>query len=97
LIFWSGRINRYLNDPTDGVGHVGIYIGDGKVVHAANSKLGVVIAPLDQLTHNRQFRGARRIADLERCVIFSTNGDSGGRDVETPDDIKWIILENLPR
>ncbi|MBQ4651303.1 MAG: SH3 domain-containing protein [Oscillospiraceae bacterium] len=42
------------------IGHVGIYIGDGKFVHAANSATGVVITELSGYYSTRGFE-ARRI------------------------------------
>jgi len=38
VVFTSGYINYYINDPTDGVGHVGVYTGDRTIIHAANKK-----------------------------------------------------------
>lgn len=37
--------------------HVGMYIGDGKIVHAANPGKGVVVSPLNEMP----FVGARRV------------------------------------
>lgn len=39
--------------------HIGIYIGNGQFIHAANSKRGVVIDPLN--TNSSWYAGARRI------------------------------------
>lgn len=40
------------------VSHVGMYIGDGKIVHAANPRSGVTVAKLDSMPYS----GARRVA-----------------------------------
>ncbi|HMR48507.1 MAG TPA: NlpC/P60 family protein [Arachnia sp.] len=40
------------------VSHVGMYIGDGKIVHAANPRSGVTTAKLDSMPYS----GARRVA-----------------------------------
>ena len=29
-------------------GHIGIYVGDGQTIHAANTELGVIMTPLAQ-------------------------------------------------
>ena len=42
------------------IGHVGIYIGGGKFVHAANSALGVIVSSLEGYYENRGYE-ARRI------------------------------------
>ena len=41
--------------------HVGIYIGDGKFVHAQNSNTGVVITSLSQTYYDSRYLTARRI------------------------------------
>ncbi len=42
-------------------GHVGIYIGDGKFIHAANSKKGVIITSLSDSYYVKNYITARRI------------------------------------
>ena len=43
--------------------HVGMYIGDGKFVHAQNSSTGVVITSLSQNYYDSRYLTARRIVD----------------------------------
>jgi len=40
--------------------HVGMYIGDGKFVHAANPRKGVTVTRLDSPFYSRRYAGARR-------------------------------------
>ena len=42
-------------------GHVGIYVGDGKFIHAANSKKGVIISSLSESYYSKNYITARRI------------------------------------
>lgn len=44
-----------------GVGHVGIYIGNNKFIHAANSNSGVIITSLSESWYASRYAGARRI------------------------------------
>lgn len=44
-----------------GIGHVGIYIGDGKMIHAGNSSTGVIIQDAFSGYYGARYVGARRI------------------------------------
>lgn len=43
------------------IGHVGIYIGQNRFVHASNPGRGVVVDSLNSPTYARTYRGARRV------------------------------------
>lgn len=58
IVFFS---NTYTSDAS--VTHVGIYIGGGKFVHAANSRYGVIVSDLSESYYASRYAGARRIAD----------------------------------
>ena len=44
-----------------GISHVGIYIGDGKFVHAARYGRGVRVDALSSSYYSSRYRGARRV------------------------------------
>lgn len=95
VVFVSGWIDYYHDDSANGVGHVGIATGDGTVVHAADRKVNVVETPLDKFVGKTKFRGARRyIPKGTEVLTFETPVD---REVEIADDIKWIVLQSLPK
>jgi cell wall-associated NlpC family hydrolase len=53
-VFFAGTIRS-------GISHVGIYIGDGKFIHAANRRSGVKISTLDESYYSSRYAGARRM------------------------------------
>jgi cell wall-associated NlpC family hydrolase len=68
LVFRKGLEGHYNEKHPDGIGHVGVYIGDGKVIHAkwkkqiAGKDIGKVIEEnVRVFTEDKGFRGARRI------------------------------------
>ncbi|MCR4328466.1 MAG: C40 family peptidase [Patescibacteria group bacterium] len=95
VVFVSGWIDYYQNDPADGVGHVGVATGDGTIIHAANKKAGIIESPLEKFVGKNKFRGARRY--LPRNVEVLTLGTPAEREVEIADDLRWIVLQSLPR
>lgn len=55
LVFFAGI------DSTPGdYDHVGIYIGDGKFIHASTSRTGVIISSLSESFYVRHYAGAKR-------------------------------------
>ncbi len=44
-----------------GINHVGIYIGGGQIVHAANPSRGVTIDSITSGYYNNKYVGARRV------------------------------------
>ena len=42
------------------IGHVGIYLGDGKMIHASGRRLGVIITDLHQSSYEGAFVMAKR-------------------------------------
>lgn len=54
LVFFSN------NGRSGGIFHVGIYIGDGQFVHAANSRRGVIVTDMDEEWYANRYLGAKR-------------------------------------
>jgi len=54
LVFFSNNGGR-------SVTHVGIYIGEGRFVHASGSRVGVVVSRLDSANYTRNWHGAKRV------------------------------------
>src|SRR3989344_1517554 len=69
LGFTSGRIDYYQDNPSNGIGHVGIATGEGTVIHAANKKVNIVESPLNTFVGKTDFRCARRYIPKDSVVI----------------------------
>jgi cell wall-associated NlpC family hydrolase len=95
VVFVSGWIDYYHNDPADGVGHVGIATGNGTIVHAKDRSENVVETSLEEFLEKDGYRGARRY--LPKGIEVLTFETPTDRDVEIAADIRWIILQSLPR
>ena len=57
LLFFGHR-GRHIN-------HVGIYLGDGKMIHASNRRRGVIITDLRQTSHDGAFVVAKRLFERQ--------------------------------
>ncbi len=97
LLFSAGGANYYAQggNPADRVGHVGIYVGNNRVVHAANSAKGVVECDAGEFTQNKRFRGIRRCIPEYKQVL--TLQIPKGRTIRTGKDVMWTILRALSR
>lgn len=94
LVFSRGAKGRREDGDDDVVGHVALATGDGTVIHAANAGAGVIESPLDGLLAPDVFRGIRRVIPENRRVLTLTCPSHW--EVETSDDIRWIVLQSLP-
>ncbi len=73
LVFFKDTYKR-------GLSHVGIFIGEGRFVHAASAHLGVMVSRLDSGYHLHHWAGARRL-DLSKLPPVPGEAQSVGRVV----------------
>jgi cell wall-associated NlpC family hydrolase len=59
------------------VGHVGLYLGDGKMIHASDSWNGVIVSDLQQSYFKRNFVVAKRIFEKNSRPDFVGLGPAG--------------------
>ena len=61
----KGDLLFFLTDKKRGipVTHVGIYLGNGKFIHAASKKKGIIISPIHHGYYANKFVSARRVAN----------------------------------
>jgi cell wall-associated NlpC family hydrolase len=62
LVFFKNTYKR-------GISHVGMYIGDGRFVHAAGRKHGVIVSELSTPYYRAHYAGARRIVEGGETVV----------------------------
>ena len=79
LIFFK---DTYDSRYTDGVSHVGIYVGDGKFIHNSSGAGGVTTSKLDSDYYNEHWLGARRVTD-------GSEGSEGSETSKTTNLIWW--------
>ncbi len=56
-----GDIVFFQNTYKPGVSHVGIYLGNGRFIHAANSQVGTIVSSLNEQKWIDHYAGARRL------------------------------------
>jgi cell wall-associated NlpC family hydrolase len=85
-----GDLVFFRNTYKRGVSHVGIYVGDGRFIHAAGKRKGVVVGELAKSYYQHRFVGARRLGDpsaaprIERAedapaLVAAVNPNTTGR------------------
>ena len=57
----------FFSDHHRAIGHVAIYLSDGKFVHASVQR-GVVVSALDEDYYRHHYKGARRMTDFARSL-----------------------------
>lgn len=92
LVFTKGYINRYINDPTQGIGHVLMYTGKEShtFIHASYKKKNVIEEDAEKyLKSPRLVRIVRYLSDISENYIIVK---SKNKNFETSDDIFWNII-----
>lgn len=56
-----GDVVFFANTYKPGISHVGIYLGRGRFIHAANSKVGTIVSALSEPKWVEKYAGARRL------------------------------------
>ncbi len=93
LLFSKGYIPYWDTPSGPHVGHVGLYIGDNRFVHAADKLSGVVVGNAKNFIQKNNYVGSVRfVPQLDNCVTLHI--PPRWQDAESVDDIKWIIRIN---
>ncbi|RYG75259.1 hypothetical protein EON80_01250 [bacterium] len=57
----AGDLVLFSNTYKRGISHIGVYLGEGKFVHAATTRTGVRVSSLNEAYYAKKYSGARRI------------------------------------
>lgn len=90
IVFTTGKHDFYWDDINDGVGHVGFATGEGTVIHAANSKVGIIESTFENFI--KGFRGIGRIIENDSSII--TIESPTHKIVEESNQFRWMILQH---
>ena len=99
LIFTRGLKPHISEKHKNGVGHVGIFWGKNKVLHASGKQKKVVIEDLNKFIKETEFRGARRILRAERgwlAEVPLSRVDLKNNEDLAEEIVKIYGLDNLP-
>lgn len=88
LIFFTARKGK------GGVSHVGIYIGEGNVIHASTSR-GVIVQPLDDPYLDARYHSAGRVDPYRRLLAAAPK--QTGQPAEKPTVIPAAKPEEAPK
>jgi len=84
LIFSKGSaVPRRNKKWPNGVGHVGIYAGKGKVIHASRKMMKIKETDLEEFS---DWRGARRLLEEKDCFL-TVKVPTRRIDIELPEDL----------
>lgn len=97
LFVTSPFVHGKRTDEHDGIGHVCLMANAGKVICATNGEfgVGVVKVPFHEVCATRKICGAGRIFPTDNKLITLLTPPA--REIETSDDVRWVILQELER
>lgn len=88
LVFFK---NTYQSGYSQGVSHVGIYLGNNQFIHNSSGAGGVTISDLNSAYYQEHWLGARRVSGSGKGETSQSSsgsgGSSGGSGGST--DLKW--------
>ena len=96
IVFSSSPYRQGVNTGgDDGIGHVCIAIENNKVICATNSEfgMGILEISIENLLTTRKLRAVGRLYNTTSEI--TTLMFPLGREIETVDDVKWIVLQSL--
>src|SRR4051812_2102803 len=75
----------FFQDPSGYIHHVGMYVGEGKFIHAPHTGDVVKISSLDEPYFKQQFAGGRRYAELSAAPAGAGAPDATAPEAAAPE------------
>ncbi|MBN1962354.1 MAG: C40 family peptidase [Deltaproteobacteria bacterium] len=75
--------------------HVGIYVGNGEMIHASSGKGEVTYDRLDLMYYRKRFAGARRILSLSPGIYSSPEGNAADADEQNASSLDALVSSAL--
>ena len=73
LLFFDG------SSVGSGIGHVGLYVGEGRMIHASTSR-GVIVSGIDEAYYDRRYRQAGRV----QAITYASRGHKPKKNERKP-------------
>jgi len=92
----KGDLLFFLTDKKRGipVTHVGIYLDNGKFIHAASKKKGIIISSLNG-KYGKLFIKAKRVIDEYEQKVFKKNIDNNSNQDTEPNDEIFLAFSSI--
>ena len=87
----EGDMVMFQNTYTNGISHVGYYLGDGKVLH--NSSNGITISDLTSGYYAEHFSQFRRVLDDKTMAAVNVSGvENSNKDVSLNGGMWYVVI-----
>ncbi|MBU2158850.1 C40 family peptidase [Patescibacteria group bacterium] len=91
MVYTRGVVDMYDQDPSLGVGHVGVVTAEATIVHAVGKNRGVREDCFQRFCSGRKVQGIRRFSKQTTRTLIVPDTYT----IEWSDDIKWILLKHV--
>lgn len=86
-----GDIVLFANTYKSGLSHSGIYIGDGKFIHAENSRSGVKVSSISEPYYKMRFVTGVRIASRQKPRQLQKHNENKNRSIVLPMSVTYEV------
>lgn len=91
-----GDLLFFSTTSTDNISHVGIFIGDNRMIHSSTSQ-GVIVSDLDSDYYRRTYVGAGFVDKYHTMVLDKVQEDAASDTKEDTSTITYVPVTSLPQ